>query len=232
MCGHCVEMSIIDSYHEFIEKDEQDNISLLFHTGMSRLRKKGIPPPDRDESPDKKATVIFFLREGEPYSHEDDREKFALPKSSDGSELSIIISEKSHLRSIEILDQWYAESFPQKLNNNWPYSFFSDDQDHIYWSLLLCTQVRRAHDPQWLNLMERLSGNWMSLPAHVFGEETSWSDSAKVPLPDDTRLWLRMEARNALWNAGCKELALAHDEEEPYSAFQAWKSAFTTGVEA
>ncbi|MCH8544252.1 MAG: hypothetical protein LAT61_11835 [Alcanivorax sp.] len=179
--------------------------------------------PERKESTDKISLANFFLREGAPYSPDIQDENFNLPKLDSYNNFSISVSEDSHHLALETLNQWYSTNLANYSEKEWLAVFESYDHDTAYWSLLLCTHLRRYHDQKWLRLMKNLSKHWSTLPTHVFDEDTSYASEIRSPLPDDTRLWLRLEARRALWNAGEQKLAIEHDNDEPYRTFSSWQ---------
>lgn len=237
MCGYCVEQAaiVVMNEDENLEtlKDERNDQGLFFPE-LVRVYRPGMPVKPEileryalsqmNERELAIAGLVCILRDKTCRFVEHNKE-IQLPLT-DGNNRKYMINvrDPEHER-VEKLQAWYEHVFRREMDMSWPRSDMDvlEISTEMAFALIVAAQAGMIHDNQWMNLMQQLSGNYKCLQGEGSeGSKNGIIGSDEVPTFDDMRLWIRREARRALWDAGEKEMAIWHDKHENFGPFLSW----------
>lgn len=128
-------------------------------------------------------------------------------------------------KALDTLDFWYTENLsPVLANLGFPRSNLGFQIFPILFdSLILSTHLNRVSDSDWLNLMTSLSkGSFDFILMMDGGSRKIYPSAIYSGDRDDWRLFLRREARRALWDAGFPGVALDYDKQLEGAAIERW----------
>jgi hypothetical protein len=228
MCGYCFEAAAL----HYMEQGET-NVSRDLSFEPVRLYRPGMPvdreaiarewrkiPDDRE----REITALnLWLRDNDDLLIRG-LDTVALPCTEGEDQLYLRPSEGMET-ALETLNLWYECVLAPALNHmqQVPGGIKGLSRPEYTWSLLLAVHLNRLDDSDWLYMVRRLSLDWGQIGAlAAFAGDLDGKSVCPSPTFADLRLWLRREARLALWRAGFREEAAFHDEREDLLNFLEW----------